>query len=177
MDFEELIYRLAPVLKAITYKLDGKYASFDRDDLYQEAVFYLWNKFREGELENKTTSFILKGCYYFLKNYIRIGYKRIDKGSFSISATYNGGQDCNLKDIIPRVERNDVLNKIDTNILIEDIRRFLTHREKKVFTLSIQGYSLREISKNLGVSHVAIIKVMKRIRRKCQDLKKELIGA
>ena len=71
MSFEELSKKLSPTVKRIAYKLNGRYRSFSHDDLYQEAFLHLWNNFNSGKLSDKTDSYILQGCYFHLKNYIR----------------------------------------------------------------------------------------------------------
>jgi DNA-directed RNA polymerase specialized sigma24 family protein len=69
--FNLLIKRISPTLMRITQKLNGRFSFMDHDDLYQEAVLQLWIDFQSGRLEAKTDSYILQGCYFHLKNYIR----------------------------------------------------------------------------------------------------------
>jgi len=76
MSFDDLLQKISPTLKRITKKLDGRFSSFDDDDLFQEAAIHLWLQQKNGELNNKTDSYILQNCYYYLKNYLR---KTIDK--------------------------------------------------------------------------------------------------
>src|SRR5512139_2901374 len=71
MSFDILMKRLSPTLQRITQKLNGRFTFMDHDDLYQEAVLQLWTDFQGGRLEAKTDSYILQGCYFHLKNYIR----------------------------------------------------------------------------------------------------------
>lgn len=71
MSFQELHQKLSPTIKRIAYRLNGHYRSFNHDDLYQEATIHLWSNFLKGKLSDKTDSYILQGCYFHLKNYIR----------------------------------------------------------------------------------------------------------
>ena len=71
MSFEALIAKLSPTLKRITCKLNGHFTFMDDQDLLQEALIHLWCDFQIGKLDDKTDSYILQGCYFHLKNYIR----------------------------------------------------------------------------------------------------------
>ncbi len=52
--FDDVLKRISPKLKRITKKLDGYYSFIDDDDLFQEALIYLWNNFNAGKLIDKT---------------------------------------------------------------------------------------------------------------------------
>ncbi|MBP1732776.1 MAG: hypothetical protein H6Q55_3205, partial [Deltaproteobacteria bacterium] len=69
--FDLIIKRISRTLQRITQKLNGRFSFMDHDDLFQEAVLQLWIDFHGGRLEAKTDSYILQGCYFHLKNYIR----------------------------------------------------------------------------------------------------------
>ena len=71
MNFEELVERISSGLKGITHRLDGCYSFVDEDDLYQESLLNLWIRWQKNELGNKTESYILQSCYFYLKNYLR----------------------------------------------------------------------------------------------------------
>ena len=71
MVFGELVNRIRPKLKGIIYKLGYSSTLFNDEDLFQEALMYLWDHFQKGLLEDKTDSYILQGCYFNLKNYLR----------------------------------------------------------------------------------------------------------
>ena len=71
MSFEELIERISPKLKGIIYKIHGSFHSLSEEDLYQEAVLQLWVDHNNGKLSDKTDSYILQSCYFYLKNYMR----------------------------------------------------------------------------------------------------------
>jgi DNA-binding NarL/FixJ family response regulator len=110
-----------------------------------------------------------------LKNYIRTVYKKVDQNSFSVNARCNGGEGDALEDMLPLVDKKEVTCFLDADLLTGDIQRLLTQREKEIFHLSLEGLSIREIGRRLGISHAMIIKIEKRIRNKCKALKEEII--
>jgi DNA-directed RNA polymerase specialized sigma subunit len=138
MDFKELVRKISPKLKAITHRLNGRFTFFNDEDLYQEALIYLWVDFNQRKLDDKTDSYILQGCYFHLKNYIRI------------------------------IQDKKALVSLDA--LVETIRNNgLTEREKDIFNLALSGLTTREIGNKLGISHVRVIKLQKKIREKCRE--------
>jgi RNA polymerase sigma factor (sigma-70 family) len=174
MKYEELVARFKPKLKAITIKLDGKYTSFDDEDLYQEALLHLWDQFKRNELDDKTDSFILQGCYFFLKNYIRTVHKRIDQKCLSLDDSSN--EECvRLYDVIPSKNREEIHERIRADLLKDDIIASLTLREKEIFSLSLEGFTIREIGNRLGISHVMVVKIKNKIGSCLTYLKKEVI--
>ncbi len=153
MGFDELIKRVSPVLKRITLKL--KQAGFmDEEDLYQEALIHLWNNLKSGCLVDKTDSYILQGCYFHLKNYLR---------KVKIKAAL-----VNLDDLIANQKEPQITPEdLDTPMIVEGIlNNGLAKREKLVFLLCLEGLTLREIGRRLGVSHVMVIKIREQMRAK-----------
>ena len=167
MSYEELVRKIAPKLKRITYKL-GKYLSFcAQDDLYQEALIYLWEEFSKGELLDKTDSYILQGCYFHLKNYIR---KNIDKARL-ISIDFDYGDEegqGTLDEILHLKSPGSLFEDVYCKMLIEKINNNgLTVREKEVFNFALDGLTVREIGSRLGISHVRVVKLRHSIAEKC----------
>lgn len=174
MRFEDLVKRLSPKLKAIAKKLDGRFSFFDEEDLYQEALIYLWKKWKKGQTYGKTESFILQGCFFFLKNYLRKICKKIDFNSVSLNGFVQEGERVLEKTLFLEDGEED-FNAVEINLLLEGIQRRLTERERKVFFLYGEGFTTREIGKKVGVSHVMVIKIKNRIREKCREFKKEIV--
>ncbi len=170
MNFEDLLKQVTPRLKAITRRLDGRYTAFDDDDLYQEAILHLWKKFNKNELFDKTESYILQGCLFFLQNYIRKIHKAVDRNSIRLDA-HLAGSDCSLEDIFLPASKEE--RSVD--LLVQDVENVLNKREKKVLFLSLEGLTKREIGKRLGVSHVMVMKIEKGLRTKCERLKKGFV--
>ena len=122
MSFEELTERISPKLKGIIYKIHRPSHSLSEDDLYQEAILQLWYDYQDGKLSDKTDSYILQGCYFYLKNYMR---KFQDETSL-MSANmpiHEGGAP--LQELLPLKE--EVSLDEDTNIddLMEKVRGYI----------------------------------------------------
>jgi len=167
MVFEELVRRLAPKLKRITYKLNGHFSFFNEEDLYQEALMHLWQEFLAGELTDKTDSYILQGCYFYLKNYLRKNFFR--RNLISLEQNSEDGESYYLEEILSSVQTESSFEVIHRNMFIEQIKNNgLTKREKEIFCLTLDGLTTREIGKRLGISHVRVVKLQKRIQGKCK---------
>jgi len=130
MVFEELVKRLTPKLKRITCKLNGRFSSFSHEDLYQEALLHLWLDFKDEKLSNKTGSYILQGCYFYLKNYLRkvcnkvytISLEQIRKGE---------DEDLDLGAVSSLEDPRSSLEVGHSKMLMEQIKNNgLTRREK-----------------------------------------------
>jgi RNA polymerase sigma factor (sigma-70 family) len=176
MNFEELVKKMDSKLKAIARRLDGRYTVFDDDDLYQEAMLCLWEKYRARMLEDKTDSFILQGCFFSMKNYIRTQHKSIDNCSVSINETIGDNDGSTLEDVIPAEDTACSKNAFDINSLVRDMENMLTGKEKQVFSMHLQGLTTREIGRVLGISHVMVVKVRKRIKDRCERLKRDFLN-
>lgn len=168
MSFEILVRTLSPKLKGIAYRLNHSFTFFDEEDLYQEALLHLWEEFRAGTLSDKTTSYILQGCYFYLKNYIRTHKDKIIPLSIDVSSP---GDEENSKE--PLVLKDDnpqrYFDYLNDKLLAELIRNNgLTQCEKELLPFFAQGLTTREIGKRIGISHVRIVKIRKGIRRKCE---------
>jgi RNA polymerase sigma factor (sigma-70 family) len=168
MHFKELIKRISPVLKKITYKLNGHFFFFNDDDLYQEALMQLWLDFKEGKLSDKTDSYILQGCYFHLKNYIRKNYDRVNLMSLE-NMTNAEGEVFDLDNILSLDNPGSCFELINCKMLIEKINNNgLTKREKEVFRLVLEGLTTREVGSKLGISHVRVVRLISKIRDKCK---------
>ncbi len=170
-EFETLINRLTPTINRISHRLNGRFAFFNDDDLCQEALIHLWVLFQDGRLNDKTDSYILQGCYFHLKNYIRTAADKVNFTSFESPVDEDGTM---LQDIL--ASENDAwFDGLEDKTLHEAVEENgLNDREKKVLDLCLEGMTMREIGQKLGISHVAVIKLRKRIREKCKILEKEI---
>jgi len=166
MHFGELIKRISPTLKRITYKLNGHFSFFNNEDLYQEALIHLWLDFKEGKLRDKTDSYMLQGCYFHLKNYIRKNYDKTNLISLE-KLTNKEGEDFDLDNVLSLKDSESCFEVIHCKMLIEQINNNgLTKREKEVFCLALEGLTTREIGSRLGISHVRVVKLKGKIREK-----------
>jgi RNA polymerase sigma factor (sigma-70 family) len=172
ISFEKLVRKISPVLKRITYKLNGHFSFFNHDDLFQEALMHLWLNYQDGKLNDKTDSYILQGCFYHLKNYIRKIKNKVNVVSMEALVNEAGAD---LESIVSLEAPEECFEHLDKNILNDRLNDFgLTEREKDVLFLSMDGYTVREIGIRLGISHVMVVKIKNKIQLKCEKLKEEI---
>ena len=166
--FEEMMRKLSPTLRRITHKLNGHFTFFDEDDLFQEALEHLWVAFENGTLGDKTDSYVLQGCYFHLKNYIR---KTMDKVRLtSIDAPIDEDGSTIEETLI--CQDNDIEEAMDSTLLAETMKTMgLSKREDMVLALSISGMTVREIGDRMGISHVMVVKIKGGIKDKCSSLR------
>lgn len=170
-DFENLIKRLSPTLRRISHRLNGHFTFFNDDDLCQEALTHLWVAHQEGVLSNKTDSYILQGCYFHLKNYIRTSMDRVTFASLETPIDDDGTM---LEEIIASPDPSSA-EQLENKMLYEEVQgNNLNERETGIINMCMEGLTTREIGKRLGISHVAVIKLRKKIRLKCERLKIEI---
>src|SRR3989338_3784826 len=166
--FEGLVKKLSPTLKRITYKLNGHFSFFNDEDLFQEALLHLWLDFQAGKLDDKTDSYILQGCYFHLKNYLR---KTQSKARLISLDSFADEDNAALEEILSLDNKGSCFDYLDNKMLVEDIQNNgLTEREREVLSLCLEGMTVREIGERLGISHVRVVKLKNRIRAKCKKL-------
>jgi len=166
-NFEEMLKKLSPGLRGITHKLNGHFTFFNDDDLFQEALAHLWMAFTGGDLSDKTDSYILQGCYFYLKNYIRT---TADKAALTSLNEFPENDSVSLEDLIPDNSQN-IAKEIDEKLLRESVVESLDTREREVLKLAYDGLTVREIGKRLNISHVMVVKIRSRIKGKIKPLK------
>jgi len=166
--FHAIIDKLGPTLKRITYRLNGHFTFFGDEDLYQEALSYLWGMFQDGAIYGKTDSYLLQGCYFHLKNYIR---KTADKAHLVSLDKLIDDNDSTLEDVLSRDDNTLAYSFGEAEIIdaAEDLG--LNDREMAVFKLLMEGRTVREIGHLFGVSHVMILKIKNKLKNKCAVLK------
>src|SRR5512137_2439480 len=127
MTFELIVQRLSPTLKKITRKLNGHHSFFDDDDLYQEALIHLWGTYKKGIIVDKTDSYILQGCYYHLRNYLRTVH---DKASF-LSLNDPAGEDGrSLEEMISSSDMT-VLTYLESKLQTEAVMGRISFTERE----------------------------------------------
>jgi RNA polymerase sigma factor (sigma-70 family) len=167
MGFTELNKKITPVLKKIAYRLSAKSVLFGPDDLYQEAIMKLWLDFQAGKLNDKNQSYILQGCYFHLKNFLRKNYR--ESRFLSLEELLGRDTPNQAKESSILGQQESCRSQAHADFLLEAIRNNgLTAREKEVFFLALEGNTARGIGKRLGISHVRVVKLRANIREKCR---------
>ena len=168
-ELNTILNRLQYQLKGIIRKLNINYQYIDSDDLYQEIMLYLWQQNKSGSLQGKNDSYILQGCYYYLKNYIRKHLKPIYKQTDHV-------YDENLLDRNQQVGKNGPSKNqflfgqpLDEYLYYEEFNQDLSMKEKTLLHLRMRGLSNREIGKELGISHTMVSRMRQKIQKKFQS--------
>ncbi|OIP38755.1 hypothetical protein AUJ95_06375 [Candidatus Desantisbacteria bacterium CG2_30_40_21] len=163
MDFGELVKRFSPYLKRLSNKVIIPSRAIGQDDLYQEMLYHLWERWKQGEFEDKNDGYIRGSCYFHLKNYLRRYTEKVNL--ISLDEPF-GEEGTTIKDIIPdHAAPFDV--RVDDALFIQQMKaKELTRREKDVIELLAQGDTLRDIGKRLGISHVRVLKIRENISGK-----------
>lgn len=167
MDFDNMLKELSSQLRGMARRLNGHPGFVDENDLLQEMRLHLWRKWEGGETEDKTESYLLQSCWFHVRNYIRTVNGRSDLLSLDAPT---GDEQSLLGEMVPD-NSGSVWERVNCRTIIESIRQDgLTSREKEVFDLSLEGNTLREIGKQLGISFVRISKIKANISKKCRHL-------
>jgi len=171
MNFETLFKRISPRLKKLAvYHSRRNYFSVDAGDLYQEMSVYLWDNFKEEVPAVLNDAYIVKGCEFYILNYIRKQRKKAKIISLDMPLDETG---CTLKDFLPD-SKEPLETYVDAHIVVEEIGNCnTTEREKQVFALLLEGYNIREIGRKIGISHVRVVKIRGNILNKWSKVKKE----
>ena len=162
MDFRILLEQITPALKFIARK-HLLYGFYSEEDLYQEMCLYLWKNYQYGLPIGINKAYVIKGCEFHLKNFLRKGRPKAMLSSLDQPISEEG---LTLGDILED-KRLDFRSEIDNNLTIDKLNNLdLTDKEKSVLSFLIKGYTLREISQELGISHVMVLKYKKNIVKK-----------
>ena len=160
--FEDIIRKLSPTLRRITHKLNGHFTFFDEDDLFQEALENLWIAYNKNKLSDKTDSYVLQGCYFHLKNYIR---KTMDKARLVSLQKLTEEGDSSIEAFLGYEDRRIEENVESKAISESEAVRRMTGRERAILKLSMDGMTVREIGQKIRISHVMVVKIRKNMRK------------
>ncbi len=163
MEFEELVKKFSNKIKYLAAKSIIPSRSIDKEDLFQEMLYHLWERWRKGELEGKNDAYIMDSCYFHLKNYLRRWTEKAKVVSLNEPL---GEEGVSLEELISA--QTPLFDKrVDDVLFIQQMKnKELTRREKEVTDLLLQGYTLREIGKKLDISHVRVLKIKENIGKK-----------
>lgn len=169
MKFNALYNLLSSRLKITASRLakshNSKNMSIDADDLYQEMSVHLWNNFKDGLPAGINAAYVIKGCQFHVLNYLR--KKRFKVKILSLDDLRDEAGH-SLKDVLSNPDQS-VRRRIDNQLTIDYIRNNgFSPREKEVFSLLLEGNTVREVGVKLGISHVMVVKYKKRLVSKWQ---------
>ena len=162
MDFRILLEQITPSLRFIARKhiLRGFYSE---EDLYQEMCLYLWQQYANGLPIGINKAYVIKGCEFHIQNFLRKGRPKALFSSLDEIVTSGG---LTLGEIL---EDKKVISdsKIESKLTVDEIKNLnLNDKERSVLSCLLKGYTARESAKELGVSHVMVLKYKKSIMKK-----------
>lgn len=162
MEFEGIYKEYKKPLMSLAHRLNGHLGYISDDDLFQEMTAHLWTRWQKGELTDKTKSYIIKSCYFHVKNYIRVYADKPFFVSLDEPVDEEGSQ---LKDMLP--DKSQGRDSIFGAACTDEIKEMdMTPREKEVLDLWAEARTTRDIGQTLGISHVRVIKIQESIKKK-----------
>ena len=135
------------------------------EDTVQEILFEIIRRNLTLPLALNYVKLTAKG-FAFRLNAKLTGKRKIDAlnhASISIETTPPNAEECTIEETIPF--NQDQINKIDFEIFLDT----LNPQETKISELIIEGYSSREICKQLKISSKTYSKHIKSIRKKALE--------
>ena len=146
--------------------LTGNYTlppEIGKEDLYQEAVVSLYERYLKGELNEKNNTYLINSCRFALNNYLRKARPKIKTSSLEEIGEDNLDESAATKDESPNNDEEFFVEEIVSSAK-------LNPREVRVLKLLFAGYTCRDAGKFLGISHVMILKIKKHIEEKIKRL-------
>lgn len=160
MSIDALFGRITPELNRIARKYENYHSFLEREDLFQEMCIYLFTRFKRGVPSCFNNSYVLKGCEFFLLNFLRKNRERVKQQSL-IDSQFSDSNSRNNKAPDLQQSLEEIINR---KLVVEKITNELSSvREKKLLILLLKGYTIREIGKKLNISHVMVNKIKKKM--------------
>lgn len=167
MSFEGIVKKISPTLKRIAYRLGSHCSFLSGDDLYQEAIIHLWEGFQAGKLQGNTDSYILQGCYFYLKNYLR---KIKPKAQVISLEAASGEEGADLERALSKDAPDTAAAALRSKIWFGDLQNNgFTEKEKEIISFCAEGLTVRQMGRKLGISHAGVIKIKNSLRKKVKS--------
>jgi len=167
MDFRILLEKITPALRYIARR-NLLYGFYSEEDLFQEMCIYLWQNYSDGLPIGINESYVIKGCEFHLKNFLRKGRPKAMISSLDEVISSRGQT---LGDILEDEKANFRLS-IEDKLTVDEIKNLgLTEKENSVISYLLKGYTVRDIAKEIGISHVMVLKHKKNITKKWRKKK------
>ncbi len=156
-------HRIVKQLRWVAVKLTG-----DLDlqkDLMQEMFIHLVRA--EAELPGHTTSWYIKSCEFRARDYLKGGRSVDSIKRCNNLVPLNPGSDdddsvCFCPDAPDPIDLN---SELITRDIVDLLIPQLTEMQQQILFFLIHGFGVREIARELRVSHPAVIKHRKKIAR------------
>jgi RNA polymerase sigma factor (sigma-70 family) len=139
---------------------------FFDEDIVQELLFEVIRQNLTFPLAVNYLKLTARGSAYKL-NAKRTGRRTIDAlnhASISIYSTPQEAEECTIADILPEVSEDAILN-IDIDLFLKT----LNPQEVRILNLILEGYTVREICKQLKISSKTYCKIFNSIRQKALE--------
>jgi len=164
--------RIVRQLRGVAAKLTSDFEL--QKDLLQEMFIHLVRV--QAELPKRTLSWYIKSCEFQARNYLKHG-RSIDSPKRAGNLVPLG-QVCNDPAgnaflLFEPVDPIDLRGELITNDIVDLIALQLTDTQQQIFFLLIRGLGVREIARELRITHPAVIKHRKKIARIAIDLLRE----
>jgi len=132
-----------------------------REDLLQEAMIHLW--LMQARRPGQTRSWYMQSCRFHLQHYLASG-RSIDsvkrrQGRLPFAYESEDGEG------FPEQgdSGNSVLTWVNARELMSLLSEYLQPQEKAVLDCLAEGHGLREIGRELGMSHTMVIRHRRKI--------------
>ena len=159
-------------LRAVACKLTSDYEL--QKDLVQEMFVHLVQV--QANLPGRTSSWYIKSCEFHARNYLKLG-RSIDSHKRSRNRVVLG---TSYENRVPKSEDGvqiadpiDVHGEVITNDVVDHILPHLSDTQQQTLFLLMKGFGVREVARQLGISHPAVIKHRKKIARVAAELMRE----
>jgi RNA polymerase sigma factor (sigma-70 family) len=160
MNFQNLVIKITPKLKQFAFRYNGWHTFCDEGDLFNEMVLHLWKKWRDKSFKDKTESYIVQSCYFYLRNYLRVIQEK--QGFVSLNEPIN--EDGLMFEEIISDQAIPIIEIIEEKLFVDRVmNNGLSKTEKIIFELLYKGFTIREIGKKLNISHVMVLKHKKKM--------------
>jgi RNA polymerase sigma factor (sigma-70 family) len=154
--------RVVRQLRGVAAKLTADFEL--QKDLLQEMFIHLLRV--EVERPGHTPSWYIKSCEFQARNYLKHG-RSVDSPKRSRNLVplgqTNEDTDEHFFCFIEAVDPLDAFGELMTNDLIELVVPQLTDTQREILYLLLKGMGVREVARELGVTHPAVIKHRRKI--------------
>ncbi len=159
-------------LQGVAYKLTSDH-ELQKDLMQEMFVHMVQMRTREP---GKTLSWYIKSCEFHARNHLKLGrsidsHKRAKNGISLDGASEE--HSATVEHDIQVAASIDLYGELITNDLVDLIMPHLTESQQKTMLLLMKGMGVREIARELGITHPAIIKHRKKIARVAREFLNE----